>query len=64
MLSVREQSATGENIPAMLEVPRGLVLQQGLSGPTLEGGGGRAQTVLHQLEIMEIGRYDSLLPME
>ena len=35
----------------MLEVPRGLVLQQRLPGAALEGEGGRAQAALHQMGV-------------
>ena len=50
---MQEESTIRECIPAMLEVPRGLVLQQGLPGAALEGEGGRAQAVLHQMGIVE-----------
>ena len=50
MLQMQQGSATGQNITAMLEVPRSVVLQQGLPEAALEGGGG-AQTILHQMGI-------------
>ena len=41
-------SSLSESVTAMLEVPRGVVLQQGLPGSALEGRRG-SQAALHQM---------------
>ena len=66
MLQVQQEGAPRKGIPAMLSVPRGLVLQQGLPGAALENKGGRAQAVLHQMGMMRtekiVARYVLQIP--
>ena len=51
LLQMQQGSAARGIIPTMLELPRSVVLQQGLPATALESNGGWTQAVLHQMGI-------------
>ena len=56
MFKVQTAITVRGGIPAMLEVPRGVVLQQRLPATALESSRSGAQAVLHQMELTAMNK--------